>query len=258
MRTLEPIEMNDSLESADRALRRSAEPLIEAIRRSPDGRREFFDLTDFPWAADVECAWPEMRTELDRLLKALDMLPGFEEIQAEQVLLTQDRRWKVFPFFLYGQWIPRNEHRCPATARALRRIPGLAGAMFSVLQPGKELDAHTGNYAGVLRYHLGLKVPEPARCGIRVGTSTRHWHEGESMVFDDTHLHSAWNRGTQDRVVLFVDFERPLPTPLDRLNRRILDAIGDSDFIGHASERWDEWEQRHGDALDRLLVEASA
>ena len=66
--------------------------------------------------------------------------------------------------------------------------------MFSILSPHKRIPPHVGPYKGVLRYHLALKVPEPAdQCGITVHGVTRHWEEGKSLVFDDVWEHSAWN-----------------------------------------------------------------
>ena len=50
----------------------------------------------------------------------------------------------------------------------------------------KHLPPHRGPYKGVMRYHLGLLIPEPAeQCGIRVDTQTRHWAEGASLIFDN-------------------------------------------------------------------------
>jgi beta-hydroxylase len=84
----------------------------------------------------------------------------------------------------------------------------------------------------VLRYHLGLLVPsDPTRCGIRVGDERRHWEAGRSLVFDDTFEHEAWNESDEPRVVLFVDFARQLPAPLDAINRALLRLIGASPFI---------------------------
>ena len=34
--------------------------------------------------------------------------------------------------------------------------------------------------------------------------------EGEVVIFDDAYEHEAWNRTPQTRVVLFVDFRKPL------------------------------------------------
>ncbi len=37
------------------------------------------------------------------------------------------------------------------------------------------------------------------------------WHEGEGVVFDDTHLHDARNDSDQVRVVLWLDLRKKLP-----------------------------------------------
>jgi ornithine lipid ester-linked acyl 2-hydroxylase len=227
---------------------------FERAIRAADGDRRFFDPAQFAWTRKVEQAWQPMRTELDRVLRALDILPGFEDIQVEQQGLTTDKRWKIFPLFVYGDWIAKARQRCPATVAALDEIPGLQAAMFSILQAGKELAAHRGPYAGVLRYHLGLKVPQPeSSCGISVGGEVRSWKEGASLVFDDSHEHFAWNRSDAERVVLFVDFTRPLPQRLRECNQRIIEIISATDFMRGAVGRWKEWEERHGKKLDRVL-----
>ncbi len=109
---------------------------------------------------------------------------------------------------------------CPRTAALMREIPGMTTAMFSILSPRKHILDHRGPYKGVLRYHLGLIVPEDAEaCRIRVGEDIRHWEEGKSMIFDDTFNHEVWNDTDETRVVLFVDVLRPLPFPESAINR---------------------------------------
>jgi len=233
--------------------------LIDAIRQTPDGRTTFFDPHAFAWVRRLEAEYPAIRQELQRILRAIELLPGLEEIQVGQYQLTQDRRWKMFPLFAYGNWSERNVQRCPQTARALRQVPGLQVAMFSIMQPEKALPPHCGNYCGVLRYHLGVMIPEPPEhCGIRVGGDTRHWQNGASLVFDDTHLHSAWNHSTQDRGILLMDFVRPLPAHLASQNEAVIAAIASSPSITGAATRWDEWERAFGSKLDALLVTAAS
>lgn len=227
---------------------------FEETIRALDGNRTFFDTANFPWVKQVEALWPAIRQEADRLLACVDLLPGFEEIQAEQEALSQDKRWKIFLLHVYGQEIAPNQRRCPATTTALKAIPGLRAAMFSVLQKGKELPPHQGPFAGVLRYHLGVKVPPNQQCGIKVGDDIAYWKEGESMIFDDSHMHSAWNRSDQDRVVLFVDFTRPLPSNYAAINNHLITALSASDFIHEATRRWNKWETMYGGALDRHLA----
>lgn len=224
------------------------------IAETPGGRTTFFNLKEFPWVPEVEAHWAGMRAELARLMQAVDYLPGFEEIQTEQLQLSRDKRWKIFPLYVYGERY--NAARCPAAMQALSHIPGLKVAMFSILQAGKELPPHRGPYSGVLRYHLGLEVPDPALCGIRVRTDVQHWEEGRSMIFDDSHEHAAWNRGSRDRIVLFVDFARPLPAALQARNEFVIEQISQSDFVRQAAARWSAWEKTHGAAIDARIAAA--
>jgi len=97
--------------------------------------------------------------------------------------------------------------------RVLQKIPGMKSAMFSILAPRKHIPEHRGLWKGVLRYHLGLIIPEPVGSSrIRVGKDVRFWEEGKSMIFDDSHPHEVWNDCDSQRIVLFVDVERPLPS----------------------------------------------
>jgi beta-hydroxylase len=108
-------------------------------------------------------------------------------------------------------------------------------AMFSILAPRKHIAEHRGVYKGILRYHLGLVIPEPnSQCRIRVGNDVRSWAMGKSLVFDDSHPHEAWNDSDEHRVVLFVDFLRPLPLPLSMVNRFVVWRISKTPFVMNA------------------------
>jgi aspartyl/asparaginyl beta-hydroxylase (cupin superfamily) len=65
-----------------------------------------------------------------------------------------------------------------------------------------------------LRCHLGIKVPH-GDCGLKVGGETRHWQEGQCLVFDDSLQHEAWNHIAQPRIVLIVDLWHPDLTPAE-------------------------------------------
>jgi ornithine lipid ester-linked acyl 2-hydroxylase len=199
---------------------------------SRDGRRTFFDNRTFPWIAALEAATPQIRRELEALLERRSEIPNFQDISDAQRGLTEGEQWKTFFLHAYGRPVPENQARCPETDRMLRKIPGMKTAMFSILAPGKHIPEHCGPYKGVLRYHLGLIIPKPeSQCRIRVGTDVRSWTEGRSLVFDDRHPHEAWNDAATQRVVLFVDFLRPLPLPIDWLNRCILRLIALTPYV---------------------------
>ena len=202
-----------------------------------DGERTFFEVNRFPWVAELESNWLVIREELSDLLRRPQEIPNFQDISRDQEILTEGEQWKTFFFYAYGHRAEKNSARCPQTARLLSRIPGMKTAMFSILGPGKHIPEHRGPYSGVLRYHLGLIVPEPGRCRIRVGNDTRSWHEGKSLIFDDSHLHEVWNDSEFHRTVLFVDFVRPLPFPLSILNRVMIWKISTTPFITTAMEQ---------------------
>ncbi|MCI1046934.1 aspartyl/asparaginyl beta-hydroxylase domain-containing protein [Caballeronia zhejiangensis] len=228
-----------------------------AIRNTAAGQTTFFDTAAFPWVKHVEAMWPNIHAEANRVLAAIDTLPGYEQIQEDQAALSTDRRWKIFPFDAYGHNVPVNHALCPVTSYALSLIPGYKAGMFSILQGGKHLPAHYGPYNGVLRYHLGVTVPEPEKCGLTIGFETRRWYEGQSMIFDDSFLHSASNMSDKDRVVLFVDFERnDLDDELAATNKYVIDQIGQSYFITHAVANWLKWEEAHGQELIQRVMSA--
>ncbi|MFO1538817.1 MAG: aspartyl/asparaginyl beta-hydroxylase domain-containing protein [Actinomycetota bacterium] len=214
-------------------------------RRSLVGDAAFCAPDRFPWIREVAALAPGIAREADAVLRGVADLPSFQEISTDQYRITRDDRWKTYFLLGYGFRVEDHLARCPETARALARIPGVTTAMFSILAPGKRIPPHGGPYKGVLRYHLGLRVPEPAgACGIRVRGETRHWVEGESLVFDDVWEHSAWNESDGWRVVLFVDFARPLPAPARWCNAAFLRAIAWSPFVQDGKARHRAWEAR--------------
>lgn len=200
-------------------------------RLSGDAHRTFFDTAQFRWVAKMESNWRIIRNELDDLLQRPDLVPNLQDIWKEQDALTTGDEWKTYFFYLYGHRAERNCERCPETARLLHSIPGMTTAMFSILAPGKHLPEHRGPYKGVLRYHLGLIVPEPELCRIRVGDDTRSWEEGKSLIFDDSHRHEVWNDSAFHRAVLFVDIVRPLFFPLSVLNRYGIRKIAAARYV---------------------------
>jgi beta-hydroxylase len=207
-----------------------------------------YDNSAFPWVAGLEREWRAVREELDRVMVRKSELPSVQDITADAASLSQDAKWKVFPFVMYGIPSQPNIDLCPHTWRLVQRIPRLRTAMFSILEPGKRLPPHRGPYNGVLRLHLGLLVPEPReRAGIRVGAEQHHWTEGRVLIFDDAYEHEAWNETAYVRVVLFVDFEKPLRFPARIINRLLLDLAPLTPFLRDGADNLRRWEHRfHG------------
>jgi len=197
----------------------------------PEGGRAFFDTARFSWVSEIESNWKLIRAELGTVMEQPDHIPNFQDLSEDQRVLTQGEEWKTFFFYVYGHKAEQNCDRCPETSRLLRRIPGMKSAMFSILAPGKHIPEHCGPYKGVLRYHLGLVIPPDGNCSIRVKGECRRWEEGKSLVFDDSHPHEAWNDASSPRVVLFVDFVRPLAFPFSLMNQAMIWRLSGRPFI---------------------------
>lgn len=209
--------------------RRAYEAMTWAnLRASAVERRAFYSADDFPWVTAVERQWRVAQHELQQVLHR-HTIPSFQDALPGQNALTAGDDWKSFFLLLLGHPIESNCRLCPQTRELLRQIPGVETAFFSILKPGKHIPPHRGPYNGVLRFHLGLIVPEPReRCRIRVGDQWAHWEEGASLIFDDTLEHEVFNDTDGRRVVLFVDFRRPLRFPMSRLNALVLRSLGRS------------------------------
>ncbi|MBO9353630.1 lipid A hydroxylase LpxO [Bordetella petrii] len=160
-------------------------------------------------------------------LRALD--DHWEVIREEAVKMAELRRIKAAErhddigfnsFFKYGwkrfylKWYdarhPSAEELCPRTVALLKGLPKVKAAMFAELPPGGKLNRHRDPFAGSLRYHLGLVTPNDDGCHIIVDGETYSWRDGESVVFDETYVHEAYNHTDANRIILFCDVERPL------------------------------------------------
>jgi ornithine lipid ester-linked acyl 2-hydroxylase len=209
------------------------------------GNPPVYDNKVFPWAAEIEKAAPLIRAELERVLVRKADLPNFQDISADVKAISTDQGWKTFFLTAYGMTSEQNIAQCPETWKAVQAIPGLKTAMFSIFEPGKHLPAHRGPYNGVLRLHLGLIVPEPRdKIAIRVKDQICHWSEGKALIFDDAYEHEAWNHSDRTRVVLFVDFVKPLKFPANFVNWLLINIALFTPFIREGLDNHKEWEKR--------------
>lgn len=99
--------------------------------------------------------------------------------------------------------------RFPKTIELLKPFSALNFAAFSRLHPKSTLSPHkhVNPYSWIC--HLGLVIPPGNTCGLKVGEETHLWSQpGDMVVFNDNLEHSAWNHSSEDRVVLYIDFQR--------------------------------------------------
>lgn len=214
-------------------------------RYSKVGDSVFFKNEQFPWSYELEANWKVIRAELDEVMQHTDALPNFHDISPRQQRIAGDDLWKTFFFCAFGFKAQKNCDRCPETAKLIEKIPGLKVAFFSILAPGKHIPRHNGKHKGLIRYHLGLKVPEPkANCRIQVADQVAYWEEGKSLIFDDTFPHEVWNDTDGYRAVLFLDIARPLRFPMNFVNWLVCTGIAVSPIVQVAKGNHESWEKQ--------------
>ncbi len=213
-------------------------------RQSLIGDQPVFDRSVFPWIAELESHWQEIRAELDRVLESRDELPSFHQVSPYQKRISTGDNWKTFVLYVFGDRFDPNCQRCPLTARELERIPNLRNAGFSILAPHYHIPPHRGPTNGIVRIHLALKIPKDSEnCWIRVDDQILHWKQGECMVFDDFYEHEVQNNTDEERVVLFFDVDRPMRLPGRLLTRSLINGFKHSSYVKDPKKNLQEWER---------------
>jgi len=197
-------------------IKRSGKRLIRAMadflgRQSLVETTPILDKAQFPSILALEANWQTIRSELDDILKHREAVPFLHQISPDQKRISTGANWRTFILFGFGNKLTKNCAQAPETARLLEQIPNLQTAWFSIMSPRYHVPAHRGITRGILRSHLGLIVPEDAQnCTLRVDEQVYAWRAGEAVVFDDTYEHEVLNDTDDDRVVLLIDFDRPM------------------------------------------------
>lgn len=215
------------------------------------------DAASFPWVAELERHWQEVRAELFTLLAHRQHMPRFQDISPNQSRISPDDKWRVFILYGFGYRVNANCTICPATARLLDQIPGVHNAFFSVLAPGKIVPEHRGITKGLIRCHLALTVPrdEGGDCYMDVGPVRCTWQEGRVLMFDDTFPHSVANRTDQERAVLLFDVPRPLARPGRLFRPALFWIFRRTSYVRIALQNEARWEDRNMAWINRLAAE---
>ncbi|MFB7123047.1 aspartyl/asparaginyl beta-hydroxylase domain-containing protein [Kitasatospora sp. NPDC056273] len=176
--------------------------------------------TVFPEVRALEAVYPAVRAEVDALLSrtSIPTYGNFDPVRAAQV--SED--WRLYYAYMYGRPNELARKDCPALLDFAMSTPNVVNAFISILDPGVGLPAHRDPYAGVLRYHLGLRIPKDNPPRIRLDRDYYTWREGEGTVLDVSFEHEVENHSDEPRVIVIVDFRRPMGPFADLLNRYCL------------------------------------
>lgn len=143
--------------------------------------------------------------------------------------------WSKFYLIWYGTTHASALRLCPHTVALVNQVPGIRGAMFSILPAGAELSQHSDPMACSFRYHLGLATPNARQCSITVDGVSVPWFDGKDFVFDETYPHRAHNNTASSRLILMCDVDRPL-TLLGRLIHPVYRFIAKATLVPNTAE----------------------
>ncbi|MFM6852697.1 MAG: aspartyl/asparaginyl beta-hydroxylase domain-containing protein [Sphingopyxis sp.] len=224
-------------------------------------QRCFFERHEWDWVAQVEAQVDTLRDELFALTSGKSGAQADAQAEAPASVarggaahgadtfrpyvertdtrpapnnpLLDDPAWSAA--YLWKNGLAQDvAAQCPGTmaALALAGQPAIRArapmALYSRLRPGAHIAPHHGMLNTRLICHLPLVAPDG--CALRVGHETRPWRYGETLIFDDSMEHEAWNRGASERTVLLFEIWRPEIPAEDRIMlTHLFEAIGTID-----------------------------
>ena len=135
--------------------------------------------------------------------------------------LTDNSPWKICPLVFNRKTIsrvPRQCRECFTTELLLSQPIKPVLAVFSILEPGVELEPHSDgdqridpNYAdsSVIKYHFSLDIPSDGESGLVVNDEERILNNSDLNLFNEKlSPHYAYNTSNSRRGVLIVSYIR--------------------------------------------------
>lgn len=193
-----------------------------------------FEIETFDQANALQKAFADIQSEfISFRSNHSHLIQPIEQISKAQKSLTdhQPGGWRTLFLKAYGYENMEVISHFPVTNKILNQSKSTVSVFFSNLEPGMSLPAHTGKYNGLLRLQFGISIPEPNKTSLTVECRVFQLKESEVLIFDDTFIHAAENNSQFSRVVLIIDFLRPLPFYLHIINKIGIWAIKRSSYV---------------------------
>ncbi|MGC4804948.1 aspartyl/asparaginyl beta-hydroxylase domain-containing protein [Micromonospora sp. DT233] len=174
----------------------------------------------FPESRRLEAQFDALKAEVEALMerRSIPKYGNFDPVRAAQV--SED--WRLYYAYMFGKSNELARRDLPTLLAFAESTPNVVNAMISVLEPGVALPAHQDPYFGFLRYHLGIRIPRVDPPHITLDGQQYTWKEGEGVVLDVSFEHEVLNDTAEPRVIVIVDFRRPMGFFAGLLNRYCL------------------------------------
>lgn len=180
----------------------------------------------FPAARQLESKFDVLQVEVRDLLEKRKMIrySEIDPVRAPHI----STEWLLHHLYILGVANEPAREECPSLIKFAEQTSEIISVSVSMLEPGVSLAPHAGPNAGLLRYHLCISTPEKNPPRLRVDQDFYTWKEGEGVVLDDTFEHEVQNNSDEVRVIIIVDFRRPMGVVASLLNRYLLRAQKES------------------------------
>ncbi|MEU0390135.1 aspartyl/asparaginyl beta-hydroxylase domain-containing protein [Streptomyces chartreusis] len=193
--------------------------------KNSGGRNRFRIMSPyslFPESRKLDHQFDQIKSEVTKLIESRDVRTygDIDPLRAAEVSTD----WRLYYAYMLGETNTDAYRDCPLFVDFAERTPRVVNAIIAILEPGVTLKAHKGPYAGILRYHLPLTVPDNNPPRLRVDREIHTWKEGEGILIDDTFEHEVYNESDGRRIMLIIDIRRPMGLLPDAMNRLSLRA----------------------------------
>ncbi len=166
----------------------------------------YFDIGKLQW-------FVELKANSQKIQELTTLYLQQQDIDVDnyfnQKLVEGNSAWKIAPFLFWGKRNEQNIEKGRELYGCFEKIPGLTGLAISILPASTSVKPHFGDTDAVYRIHIPVKIPASLPvCGIKVSGIEKSWTPNEPIVFCDAHLHEAWNKSREVRIVVIADVVR--------------------------------------------------
>ena len=187
----------------------------------------------FPLSQRFSTNWRKLRDEALCIAENLRAVPRFHDLmsQQEDISAQDERDWRMFVVKAYGVTISKNAAKCPLLSELISSNPDVLTVTISFLAPWKHIPEHQGPFRGVVRYYLGLSVPNDStgQTGtvLTIDGVEYRLASGQSILWDDTFAHEVRNNTGEVRIALLLDVRRKgMPLDMEILSNILIAAAG--------------------------------
>lgn len=124
-------------------------------------------------------------------------------------MVERKNTWKTAAIKWWGIQLFNNQKNFPQTSKIVNSFPNIISASFNLLEANSKIKPHHGDTNAIFRCHLALIIPKAnTQCGFTVKGDTKHWEEGNMLIFVDALYHEAYNNSEEDRYIFLFDVLR--------------------------------------------------